>query len=100
MSARTCKYVKCIEMMMKAYKFHDKDSIMVLRFLTQLRKACDSNGVFKDRTLHIMLMIMRDGTASCIKVQVTLHKYEGTTYRLPKTGKAQISTDAKAVNFL
>lgn len=39
LAARTCKYSKRTETMIKAYKFDEKDSITTLRFFAQFKRA-------------------------------------------------------------
>lgn len=50
MPARTTKYAKHMKMLMRAYKFDDNYPIATLRFLTRLKRARNSNGVFERRT--------------------------------------------------
>lgn len=44
-AARTAKLAKRMEMIMKSYKFEDSDSVMILSFLGQFRRACDSDEI-------------------------------------------------------
>lgn len=71
MAARMCKYVKCIETLPKAYKFNDKAPISILRFLAQIKRACDSIGVSKCLALLIMSTVVKDKPGFCLTVQMT-----------------------------
>lgn len=84
---------------MKVNELVYKDPILVLRFLAQLKKACDSNGVFKGMVLFVLTKYMKDAPASSLKVEITPHKDDETTYRLPKTGEEQVFTYVEAMPF-
>lgn len=44
-AARTSKYAKRMETLVKAYTFVEKNPITILSFLAQSKQACDSDGV-------------------------------------------------------
>lgn len=73
LAARTGKYAKRMETMMKVYKFDDKDPITILRFLAQFKRACDAIGVSKGTALWIMPTFMKDGPAFSLTVRMTPH---------------------------
>lgn len=45
MTARTGKYAERMDTKMRAYKFDNKNSTTTLYFLTQFKRACDSNEI-------------------------------------------------------
>lgn len=63
MTAKTGKYIKGMEMLKKAFMFDDKDPIIRLRFLAQVKHACDFNGVSSSLALWVIANFMNDGPA-------------------------------------
>lgn len=100
MTARRGRYAKRSTKPGKAYMFDEKILSKILRSLAHFRRARDFNGVSEGKTLRIMPTFMKAGPASSLIVQTPSHKDVGTTHRLPKTGKKEISTNAETVFFL
>lgn len=61
MAAKTGKYFKIMETLMKSYEFDDKDLITLLRFLAHFKCACDSNKVLEDMGLSVTPNFMKKG---------------------------------------
>lgn len=97
MAIRMGKYTKRIETLMKAYKFDNKDLVKILRFLTQIKRAWDSNRLFKSMALWIMSMFMKDEPECSLTVRMIPHKDDGPTHRLPMASEEQTFTYAEAV---
>lgn len=53
MAVQTDKHTKRMETLMNVNKFDETDTISILRFLAQLKTACESNEVFRSTALWI-----------------------------------------------
>lgn len=85
---------------MKVHKFDNKDPITVLRFRSQLKHACDSNGVSAGLPLWVMRNFMIDGLSSSLTVRMTPRGDAMGDYSLAKVGEEQITTYVEAMNYL
>lgn len=88
------------EMIVNDQELNHKEPIAVLRFLVEFKRACDSNKILECVVLRVMLLFMKDGAASNVRVQMTSYGDDGAFHRLSKAGKKQISTHLKAIQFL
>lgn len=85
---------------MKAYKLEYKDLIMVLRFLTQFGKMCDSNEVSKGMAFWEMQTSMKGGPASNLAVRMAPRGHVLGEYCLPKVGDERSTTYIEYVDYL
>lgn len=85
-----------METLIMADKFKGKDPIMVLRFLAHIKRACDLNEVLERMAFWIVQIFMEDRPASSLTAQMTTHEDDGTTKKLSKERKEQISTYVEA----
>lgn len=100
MTGRTSKYAKCMETLIKTYRFDEKNPIKIFRFLTQFKRACKSNKVSENTALWSMQTLIKDGPVYNFTVGLTSHEDIRTTHRLPKKGEKQIFTYAESGNIL
>lgn len=64
MAARTGRYAKRRETLMKAYKYAVMSQTKISRFHGQFQKACDSNEISEAMALRFMPTFMEDRPAS------------------------------------
>lgn len=50
-AARTGRYAKHMKTLMNACKFDEENQITISRFIAQIKRACDSKGVFEGTAL-------------------------------------------------
>lgn len=68
MAACTNRYAKRVKTLKKAYKFDEKNPIIILRLLAQFRRACNSNKVPKGTTIWNMPTFTKDEFVSSLTV--------------------------------
>lgn len=100
MAASAGKFAKRMETIVKAYKSNNKDPDTISHVLAHFKRACDTDGFIEGKALRIMSTFMKGGTASCLTVQMALHKENETTNRLLEKDKMQVSTFVETVSFV
>lgn len=86
MAAKTGKYVKRMETLMKAYKIDDKYPITIMRLLAQFEHELDSNRVSEDTSICVVPNFMKDGPAASLTFRMSPEEDVLREYPLFKVG--------------
>lgn len=100
MIAKTGKYVKRLETLMKAYKIDGKITITVMKFLAQFKCPCDFNAVSEGMALWIMPNFIKKRLASSMTDRMDPRGDAHGKNLLLKAGEEQITAYVEAVNYL
>lgn len=98
-AARTGKYSKHIETLMKSYKFDSNKPITFLDFVAQFKGVRNSNRAFESVASWNMSTFTRDKPAFSSRAQSTSDKDDDVTHRLQNTYGERTFLYVEAVSF-